>query len=293
MSYDLTIDFTGLCTFVTNDAPEWLRVILLRDTTGAAPHAPRLTFDVRDKLDFKGTDSISNVVQLPNGAQIASWDLSGKILELSGVDTGTPNTVLCCGPKTPEAEEPRDPPEELNFCWVPSLERLCGKGEVKPAFKGDDPGLNGPVGARFDTKRGFLFSNAEVNRTLQPGGVFEFQPGGKRQYLSDAVRLEIRGLTKAVELKAKTFGGQEVGVLRLETKKNKAIALSLTNLPVLMPENAEEHHEHGAGAINHFKMYYGLLDQAPASFPVPEPAVAGPQVVAGLFPARCTPSSTP
>jgi len=299
MKYDLTIDFAGLCTFVTNDAPEWLRVILLRDAKERFPHAPRLTFDVRNLDQFTGSD-ISQVVQLPGGEQIASWNLEGKIVELGGLvdGDGSPSRVACCGPAPAPREKPADPLDELNFYWVPSLGQLCGVRDVAPAHIGNNPGGDGsPVGARFDTKRGYLFSNAEVNRTTTDGGVWEFGQGGHRQYLADTVRLEVRNLAASrVEIKARTFAGADAGALRLKPFAER-IGLTLTNLPQQLPDTQQAH-----DVMHHFDLYYDVLVTQPIARPIPQLGGGAPsphhattaaQPVWGIFPVRCTPSQTP
>jgi hypothetical protein len=296
MSYDLTIDFAGLCTFVTNGMPESMRVILLRDTSGQAAHAPRLTFDVRDREQFTGSD-IAQIVQLPDGRQIASWDLSNKIVALS-VDDGSPSNVAYCGPRVPPSDAPRDPLEELNFSWVPSMGRMGGvgngKAEVAAKYLTNDPGANGPVAARFDTQRGFLCSNAQVNR-LTAEGVWTFG-GGKQQYLSDTARLEVRGIqAPSIRFTAKMFGGADAGYLELRSPSGSPIAVSLSNLPIELPD------AHSHAGFEHFTMYYDLFVPAPAARPVPKSlaGAADPHgggahgMVQGIFPMRCTPSQTP
>jgi hypothetical protein len=293
--FDLTIDFSGLCTFVTNDMPEMLRVILLQDTKGHAAHAPRLTFDVRDLADFTG-DGISQVIQLADGTQLASWDLSGKILALGAIE-GAPKSKYC-GPAKPPADAPRDALEEMAFCWVPSLGLMGGvgggKGAVVPEkYLGPDPGLKGPVAARFDTPHGYLMSNVQANRTM-PKEVWEFGPG-KQQYLAEAVRLEIREIgekEKEIELTAKKFDGGDGGTLKLKPHSG-SISVSLTNLP------RDVRHHSECKLNDHFKMYYELFDSVTDGL-VP----TKPQSVAmahdgehgtgrGIFPARCTPAQTP
>jgi hypothetical protein len=291
MNYDLTIDFAGLCTFVMNGAPERLQVLFVRDKSGQAKHAPRLTFDVLDRQSFEG-DGISQVVPLPDGRQFASWDLTGKILELSLGD-GSPSAIKICGPEAPQDVKPRDPLEELNFSWVPSLGGMGGVGNGKGAvvaahYLTDDPGAKGAVAARFDTQRGFLFSDPRVNR-MYVEDVLSFAPG-KQQYLSEAVRLEVRGIqAQSICFKAKKFGGAAAGSLCLESKHGSPIAVTLSNLPTEFPA---EHEQHGA---HHFNLYYDLFEPAPAPSerPVPKPPGDHHGMPQGIFPARCTPSQTP
>ena len=291
--YDLTIDFSGLCTFVTNDMPEMLRVILVRDTHGHAAHAPRLTFDVRDLADFDG-DGISQVIQLADGTQLASWDLSDRILSLDAIK-GQPKGKYC-GPPEPPADAPRDALEEMGFCWVPSLGHMGGVGGGKGAvvsekYLGPDPGLHGPVAARFDTPYGHLMSNVQVNRTM-PKEVWQFGPG-KQQYLAEAARLEIREIVdEGFELTAKKFDGSYGSTLKLKPHRG-SISLSLTNLP------RDVRHHSECQLNDHFKMYYELFDSVTNGLVPTNPKSVAMAIdpehahVRGIFPARCTPSQTP
>jgi hypothetical protein len=325
MSHKISIDFTGLCVFATKNVPDRLSVLLAGDPKKGAHHPaddpkkdtrhrPLLSFNVRNLEVFSGESSVE-VIQLPDGSQIASWGLDGKIVTLTPGREALPKKVTLCGGGVPKSRFPQDPQAEMDLCWVPSLGRITGQ-DVDPVLLDKNPVRSpGPSAlvARVDINHGFLFANAAVNRQ-QPASCWTIRTlSGQslEQYLADTVRLEIDGQDgELLVFTATPFGGGPIETLALEPVDGR-IALSITNLPEVLPDHRME-----MASMDHFSAYYGLLDRMPKDQPVPTrsgripdtgktpPAhhvesprahTMGPDtaVAEGIYPVKCSPGMLP
>jgi hypothetical protein len=312
MDNQVTIDFTGLCVFVTNAPQHKLKVILARDPKGRMMHRPIVSFDVASLSQFQGRTPMQ-VVQLPSGAQIASWDVQDRILRLRDWSCAYPSWVKVCrgGDRLPPM--PPDPSAEMDARWVPSLKTVSESGKVLPVYLQDNPKpakRGSSLAARFDIGAGYLFANAEVNRRM-PMDCWEFGGGGKvhRQYLADSMRLELKSHTsEPLVIEAYRFGSPSVPAETLELlPANGRIELAVSNLPDALP-GSEAHAVHSAGLgdeMPHFGIYYTLLDN-PKRRPIPKraagswPVVPAPPmgevmhaVMHGVQPVKCTPGMVP
>jgi len=314
MSHKISVDFTGLCLFATKKVPKRLSVLLARDTMKGMEHRPLLSFDIRNLRLFNGASKIE-VIQLPDGRQIAIWNLDGKLITLNAGAGALPGDVTLCRGKTGEAPFPEHPWEEMDLRWVPSLGRITGQ-DLNPIYLEDKPVLGTEtcaLSARLDINRGFLFSNAAVNR-LQPPECWTIPTvSGKPivQYLADSVRLEIDGEDKAKEderiltITASSFGGGDTETLELIPDDRNKIEISITNFPQVLPK-----HDMPMTTMPHFGAYYDLLNKAPDQplIPVREDAQGQPlmpmppsapgkgvhtAMAQGIFPAKCSPGMTP
>jgi hypothetical protein len=284
----LTIDFTGLCVFVTNDSkdPKGLKVILARDPDGKMVHRPVLSFHVKYFARFTGKAAMQ-VIQLPNGDQIASWDLSHRVLRLKEWEDSYPKRVTVCRGKPPLPECPPDPATEMDARWIPSLKTVSGSGEVIAEYLGDDPPSSGTsaLAARFDSQSGYLFSNFEINHR-SPMEPWRFKDKGidHAQYLADTARLELRSMSvkePVVAFEASVLGAKaERKLERLELRpQDGRIEVSISNLPETLPERDEKSGMWRASkaggmapgkGMQHFALYYNLLKN-PKWRPIPVP----------------------
>ncbi len=307
MEHRVTVDFTGLCVFVTKNVPERLSVILAADPKGGMRHRPILSFNVRNAGAFSAA-SVDQVIQLPDGSQIASWRLDKRIVRLKGGRGAHPGKIVLCGGGAPKARCPQDPVSEMDLSWVPSLKRVCGEGKVDPVYLSDNPVPHhgkSALAARVDLDCGYLYANAEVNRQA-PAEFWTFSDGtgpGVAQYLADTVRLEmIASPDVPVVVEVSRFGGGSTETLELHPW-NDRIEMAITNLPNAMPS-----HGGHATSMPHFGIYYELLDPAPQHKPIPsrlegstcreQPATAAPMSVVevgiqGVHPVKCTPGMVP
>jgi hypothetical protein len=307
MSHRISVDFTGLCVFSTMNVPKRLSVLLATDPRGHMRHRPILSFNVRNHKFFQGK-TMSEVIQLPDGRQIASWDLNGRIVSLRTGGSTRPKKVVLCGGGPPATRMPQNPRAELDLCWVPSLTRIAGSSELNSIYLEDKPvprSGKSALAARVDIDRGHLFSNAAVNR-LQPTEWWTIPTASGeplRQYLADTVRLEIDVDSDALlEIDATRFGGRDTETLTLEPV-DKKIELVITNLPDVLPSPAVQQKE-----MMHFGLYYELLDPIPRRKPIPTLSGAsgrksmpthahsmGMEGVAtqGVHPVKCTPGIIP
>jgi hypothetical protein len=334
MENRLTIDFTGLCVLVTNDPSRDLKVILACDpmqengkgTAGKMArekmgkkkgetmahekmvHRPLLSFHVKYFSRFHGKTPMQ-VIQLPNGDQIASWDLSNRIVRMKKwgptaypsdihVCTGTANLPTC----------PSDPTTETDMRWIPSLMQVSGSGTVFPEYLSEDPrpasGATA-LAARFDCPAGHVFANAQVNRQSD-SRPWKFKGTGRRdysQYLADSARLELQSsATDVVTFEAFTFGKgrhQPSETLELLPKEGR-LEVCISNLPVILPESEQK-------TMQHFGIYYALLegakqtpipkvDEAPRSKSVRPSRSSGAVINAhpfGVYPVKCSPGMVP
>jgi hypothetical protein len=304
MSQRVTIDFTGLCVFATKNVPERLSVLLAADPSGQMPHRPILSFDVRNLGTFSGM-SVDQVIQMPDGTQVASWSLDKRLVTVKAGKSAQPDKVVLCGPGKPKSRCPQNPVSEMDLCWVPSLAHVSGKGDIDPVYLSDSPphGAKSALAARLDFDCGSLFANAAVNRRATASyWVFDDGAGGKvEQYLADTVRLEFQaGMDEPLTIQAATIGGNSTETLVLHPW-NDRIEMSITNLPVMLPMPGMPQ-----STMPHFAMYYELLKPAPHHKPTPttsEGATCGPMAPAaravspgglrGVYPVRCTPSQSP
>lgn len=309
MDNHLTIDFAGLCVFVTKNAPEKLSVILAADPTGTMRHRPILSFNVRN-LSKLSAGSVDQVIQLPNGDQIASWHLDKKIVRLVGTRGADPGKVVLCTRGAPTTRCPQDPASEMDLCWVPSLKRVSGHGDINSVYLTDNPvhpSGETALAARVDIESGYLYANAEVNRQT-PAEAWTFDDGSGSavtQYLADTVRLEVRDISAApIVIEVSEFGDGSKETLEL-VPWNHMIELAITNLP-----DASHHDAHDPTRMPHFAFYYELLDPVPQRKPIPtrpsnatcrqtpgtedmETVSPGDMGVLGVQPVRCTPTTVP
>ena len=308
MSHRISVDFTGLCVFSTLNVPDRLSVLLAADPKGHMRHRPLLSFNVRNHKLFQGK-TMSEVIQLPDGRQIASWDLNGRIVRFRQGGSTRPKNVVLCGGGAPATRMPQNPRAELDLCWVPSLTRIAGATEVNKMYLEDKPlprSGKSALAARVDIDRGHLFANAAVNR-LQPEEWWTIPTASGeplRQYLADTVRLEIDVDSGAdLEIEATRFGSRDKETLTLEPV-DKKIELVITNLPDVLPATAVQPKD-----MMHFGLYYELLDPIPRKKPIPTLSKASGRnksmpahehgmgmesaVTHGVHPVKCTPGIIP
>src|SRR5262245_37705624 len=166
----LTIDFTGLCVFVTNEPEGTLKAILAQDPKcggmddaaamedAAAmakgmkmahangkgkhqagkhdmpmKHRPILTFDAKYLHRFKGKSKMQ-AVQLPNGDQMISWNLENRIVTMRKWKGAYPERVVRCQPGNYLPPFPRDPMAEMDVRWIPSLSLVTGAKRVLDVY---------------------------------------------------------------------------------------------------------------------------------------------------------------
>src|SRR5262245_16375972 len=268
MSYKIGIDLTTLCVITTKQSKR-VSALLVADTIRHMRHRPLLSFNVRNHRTFTGS-AMSEVIQLPDGRQIASWDLEGRIVSLKTAANATPKEVVPCGGGVPKTTMPQDPRSELDLCWVPSLKRITGVGDIDSLYFSPNPVPRtgeSALAARVDLDQGFLFANAFVNRQ-QPAVCWTIPTvsgGPLQQYLADTVRLEIDVETnekteeeeKVLVIEATRFGGRDKETLELVPVDDK-IEFSITNLPVELPKTPQLPRE-----MMHFSLYYQLLGPVP------------------------------
>jgi hypothetical protein len=298
----LTIDFTGLCVFVTNEPEGTLKAILAQDPKCGAMgeaamaggkskpmdhgqgrktsrtqkaempmrHRPILSFDAKYLSDFDGLSKMQ-AIQLPNGDQILSWNLENRIVTMPRWKGAYPDRIVRCQSKADLPMFPRDLPSEMDVRWIPSLKVVTGAERILPVYTSDDPSQGGKnrnmaLAARFDLDAGYLFSNAEVNRR-GPMDLWEFKNGKEgphTQYLGDTLRLELHSaaLPKVV-LEARAFGNSsDVEKLVLKPQEGR-LEIAVTNFPEdVMPGKP----------LAHFPIYYELLDNP---LRTPEPTMSG------------------
>lgn len=304
MSQRVSIDFTGLCVFATKNVPERLSVLLAADPSGRMRHRPILSFDVRNLGSFSGM-SVDQVIQLPDGTQIASWSLDQRLVTFKAGKSAQPDKVVLCGAGKPKSRCPQNPVAEMDLGWVPSLAHVSGHGDIDPVYLSDHPphGGKSALAARLDFDCGSLYANAAVNRR-SPAAYWTFDDGagGKvEQYLADTVRLELQsGQGEALTIQAAAIGGHGTETLELHPW-NDRIEVSITNLPVMLPAPGMPQ-----STMPHFALYYALLKPAPKHQPCPttsEVSTCGPMAPAaramtagaprGVYPVKCTPSQSP
>lgn len=313
MSQRVSIDFTGLCVFATKNVPERLSVLLGADPSGMMRHKPILSFNVRNLATYSG-GTVDQVIQLPDGTQVASWHLDNCLVRVDAGKQAYPGKVVLCGGGAPRSRCPADPVSEMDLCWVPSLKRVSGHGDVDPAFLGDHPVAHpgkSPLAGRIDFDCGYLFANAQVNRR-SPSAFWTFDGGSGetvKQYLADTVRLEMQiPPDQALAFQVTPFAGGKPQTLELRPW-NGAIEMSITNLPDMLPSPADP-----MTTMPHFALYYNLLKPVPKNKPVPstspastcEPAPPSPAGAKGakalgivtvgaqgVQPVKCTPGITP
>jgi hypothetical protein len=318
----LTIDFTGLCVLVTKDAPKGLKVILAcapmekEAKEHAMPmagegmvHRPILSFNVKYLSRFKGKTPIQ-VIQLPNGDQIASWDLSNRIVRMKEWSGAYPRDLRVCRGTASLGTCPADPVSEMDLRWIPSLKEVSGSGEVIPEYLTEDPrpasGATA-LAARFDCPAGHLFANALVNRQadMKP---WSFKVANKpvhTQYLADSARLELQSsVTGRVTFEAFAFGRDRQTAsetLDLMPKEGR-VEISISNLPVTLPKGDSRD-----VGMQHFSIYYSLLKNPRRRPEVSQVSHARYKTAAvsrspgavlnahphGIYPIKCTPSMVP
>jgi hypothetical protein len=312
MDNQVSIDFTGLCVFVTNAPNHRLKVILARDPAGKMVHRPIVSFDVASLSHVEGRLPIQ-VIQMPDGAQIASWNVQDRILRLKDWSCAYPSWVKVCRGDDRLPSYPPDPSTEMDARWVPSLRTVSDSSKVLPVYLQDNPKPSKgatSLAARFDIGAGYLFANAEVNRR-SPMECWEFDCGSRvhRQYLADSMRLELRSHTsEPLVIEAYRFGNLSDPAETLELlPSNGRIALAVSNLPDALP-GSEAHAAHSSmhgDGMPHFGIYYTLLDR-PKRRPIPTrssrpcAAVAAPAAgevmnadMHGVAPVKCTPGMVP
>ena len=316
----LTIDFTGLCVLVTNDPSKELKVILACDPMQAhgmehemekdrekMVHRPILSFNVKFFSRFTG-DTPIQVIQLPNGDQVASWDLSNRIVRMKEWDDAHPGDLRVCRGNSALPRCPPDPASEMDLRWIPSLKEVSGSGEVIPEYLTEDPRpANGAtaLAARFDCPAGYLFANAQVNRqsAMKPWNFKGDKGIVHTQYLADSARLELQSsATGKVTFEAFAFGKDRQKAsetLELYPKEGR-LEISISNLPVTLPKGPTK-------GMPHFSIYYALLKnpgQQPTLEPASDPCYkaattsrsAGAVLNAhpfGVYPIKCTPGMVP
>jgi hypothetical protein len=322
MTHRLSVDFNGLCVFAAERAPKSLSVLMASLADTMMQHRPILSFNVRNLVHFS-RGNVEQIIQLPNGDQIASWHLDRRIVKFRSMDGARPSQVVLCRDEVTPSRCPQNPMSELDLCWVPSLKRIAGVDKVDPDLLGKNPprGKKSGIAARIDFESGNLFAHAAVNR-LSPSEFWTFAPtqnGPIEQYLADTVRLEVESTPDAtLIIEAYEFGKDRQPAETLVLKPYKeAIELAISNLPDMVA-----HPEHGVEAsMDHFAAYYGLLKTAPKFAPIPTtnpasqcgavsasmPMSAGrksargatagqkgmPIGMMGVFPVRCTPGIIP
>jgi hypothetical protein len=307
MSPRITVDFTGLCLFATKNVPERLSVLLAADPSGAMRHRPILSFDVRNLETFSG-GSVDQVIQMPDGTQVASWNLDKHFVTVEAGKSAQPNKVVLCGGAEPKSRCPQNPVSEMDLSWVPSLKRVSGKGDVNPLYLSDNPAPHpgkSALAARLDFDCGYLYSNAAVNR-LSPAMCWTFDAGAGQkieQFLADTVRLEMQAdADEMLRVQATPFHGHATETLELKPW-NDRIELSITNLPNMLPMPGMS-----MSTMPHFALYYELLKPAPSHRPTPTmsegsmcgsmgPMKHASKAIAqhaslsrGIRPVKCTPS---
>lgn len=323
MTHRLSVDFNGLCVFAAERAPKSLSALLASYEDAMMRHRPILSFNVRNLVHFsRGT--VDQIIQLPNGDQIASWHLDRRIVKFHNLEGARPSNVVLCRDGYPMTRCPQTPVAEMDLCWVPSLKQIAGIDKVDPDLLGTNPprGKKSGIAARIDFESGNLFAHAEVNR-LQPSEFWTFAPsqggGMVEQFLADTVRLEVGSNPDAtLVIEAFEFGKEKAPAETLVLKPyNEEIAIAISNLP-----NMVAHPEHGMEAsMDHFAAYYGLLKSKPKYAPIPTTTPASqctalsagmPMSAArkaaqaathgkpgasvgmmGVFPVRCTPGIVP
>jgi len=294
----ITIDFTGLCVFVTNNPPT-LSVILATDPDKEMKHRPVLSMNVRNVAKVEN-GSFDHVIQLPNGEQIASWRLDGRIVRFKGEEKAYPRGIVLHGMGIPSIPCPEDPASERELCWVPSLKRASGEGNVKAIYLKSKPipevGENA-LAARVDLTRGFVYANAEVNRRspIESWSFPKAHGADFSQYLADTVRLEMRpepGKLPSIEIV--NFKTGAIQSIYLDSNQ-QLTELSITNFP-----EAKHEHPQSTEKLEHFRIYYRLLDPTPKNQPIPErpKSTSGPGHVMtveafGIRPIKCTPGLVP
>lgn len=322
MTQRVSVDFNGLCVFAAERAPQSLSVLLASYADKMMRHRPILTFNVRNYVSFsKGT--VDQIIQLPNGDQIASWHLDRRIVKFRTIDGARPSQVVLLRQNHLPSRCPQDPVSEMDLCWVPSLKRIAGVDRVNPALLGGKPpcGTKSGVAARIDFEAGNLFANAAVNR-LSSSDFWTFSPaqgGTVEQYLADTVRLEVESLPDAkLVIEAYKYGSDRKPAETLVLKPWKeSIEIAISNLPDVLthPDHA------GEEAMDHFAAYYKLLKSRPQYEPIPTTTPAShcralsaghamaagaknarsvpaahrgsPVHAMGVYPVRCTPGIVP
>src|SRR5262249_30557307 len=304
MSPRVTIDFSGLCLFATKNVPERLSVLLGADSSER--HRPLLSFDVRNLAGFSGR-TVEQVIQMPDGTQVASWSLDKRLVTVKAGKSAAPHKVVLCGGGERKSRLPQNPLSEMDLCWVPSLKRISGKGDINPVYLSDHPVPHPgkPVlAARLDFQCGYLYSNAAVNR-LSPAVAWSFNGGEGRkieQYLADTVRLEFQAdADETVQIEAVPFDGHSAETLELRPW-NDHIQLTISNLPDKLPPPGMS-----GSTMPHFAIYYEFLKPIPNNRPTPNAlegsmhgsmkptARAAAHVTAmprGVHPVKCTPGQT-
>jgi hypothetical protein len=256
---------------------------------------------------FDGKTPIQ-VIQLPNGDQIASWDLSNRIVKMKEwSDAVDPREIHVCKGTTKLPTCPPNPASEMDMHWIPSLMQASGSGTVFPEYLSEDPrpasGATA-LAARFDCPAGHVFANAQVNRQsdMTPWKFKGARPDYS-QYLADTARLELLShKTAPVTFEAFTFGKERQEpseTLELHPKEGR-LEVSISNLPVTLPGRRLK-------TMPHFGIYYALL-KGTKQKPIPEVAddprsksvrpsrSSGAVINAhpfGIQPIKCTPGMVP
>lgn len=271
----VTMDITGLCGIWTGDvargAGKELKVLMLKGMDDVR-HRPVLTFNMRSFGSLAGHQAAPRpleVVQLPSGEQIGSWELEGKVVKLGFQREATPGKVVLLGEKRPPSEHPRTPAEELGLHWMPSVGRACGREDarVHKRYLGVHPGKDGggnggtsddKVIARFDLPQGFVYASASVNQLRDPD-VWEFTCASgvvMRQFIAETIRCEISALpSSTVEIVAHPYGEPENKESLILKSWDEAIRMTLTNLPSVAAPSPDD--------FRHFMAYYDILDPVP------------------------------
>lgn len=276
----LMMDVTGLCALWTGhtraDQERSLKILMLRGMESAV-HRPVLTFNMRHFVSLSAKERLTRkleVVQLPDGEQIGSWELENKIVSLNRLPEAVPGKVNLLGDHLSGGVAPADPADELGIRWIPSVARAAGEKEVRvrERYLGNNPRGSSEGGgtpdervlARFDMAQGYVYASARVNELREPD-IWKFmddQGVTMTQFIAETARCEVRRLPPGgIQIAAFPFGKPaEVETLTLKPWDD-AIRMTLTNLPPV--------DQLRPGDFPHFKAYYDLLRTAPPRTPVP------------------------
>lgn len=279
----MMMDVTGLCAMWTGhsaaDPERYLKILMLSGMNEDVKHRPVLTFNMRHFVSLSGAKKavtrMLEVIQLPDGEQMGSWELESKIAAVKHQPAAVPGKVKLLGGHRSGAVSPSDPTEEFGLQWIPSVARATGESDVRirEHYLGNNPRRPSEEGggtpddrvlARFDVPQGFVYSSARVNELREPD-IWKFMDEHgvtATQFIAETARCEVRHLpADTIQIDAFPFGRPaEVETLILRAWDD-AIRMTLTNLPPvdrLRP-----------GDFPHFEAYYGLLSRTPERTPIP------------------------
>ena len=286
----LTLDFSGLYAFVFNRTPLALDVLLVDSdqTSFKVPaHRARVRTDPAHVHSSNPTPKTGDE-KVTVFRTVPFWDLKGHRVTIQAA--GAPPLTKISGlrdPNNPAPENKRPGPNlalQKDVSWLPAMERIVGPGKasINPACLAPNPSA-AKIASRLHLTVGE--ASARFRPPFQDVVWQVAQPGASPvvEQAFGELRLTLPVTTDVVTLNLEPFDGGATKQVVLHAKPTGDTLVEIVNEPAPDKCTGNAH----VRKLDHFQVFYELLDPANAATTGPVPVCPD-----ATCPISCNPADT-